>query len=162
MKRSYIASATAIVAIIICSAGAAQAWGLKGHMIIGTAAVAHMPSDLPAFMQTKEAKDEIVYLQTEEDRLKIGSGSDRAWAREWSTDHYLDVGDDGLVAGVVSLDALPATRDDFIKTLWQAPKSVDAYNVGFVPYAMLEGYEQVRADLALWRIAPADEKPERA
>src|SRR5471030_563772 len=153
MKRSYILSATAIVAITICSAGAAQAWGLNGHRIIGIAAVAHMPADLPAFMQTKDAKDEIVYLETEEDRLKIASDSDRAWAREWSTDHYLDIGDDGLVAGVVSLGALPATRDDFIKTLWKAPKSVDAYNVGFVPYAILEGYEQMRADFALWRHA---------
>lgn len=152
----------AIFAIVICSGGPARAWGLKGHTIIGTAAVAHLPTDLPPFMQTRDAKGEIVYLQTEEDRLKIGSGSDRAWAREWSTDHYLDIGDDGMVAGVVSLGALPATRDDFIKALWNAPKPVDAYTVGFVPYAILEGYEQVRADFALWRLAPAEEKPERA
>jgi hypothetical protein len=152
----------AICALLIWSIGPARAWGLKGHTIIGSAAVAHMPSDLPAFMQTKDAKDEIVYLQTEEDRLKIGSGSERAWAREWATDHYLDIGDDGMVAGVVSLSALPPTRDDFVKALWEAPKSVDAYDVGFAPYAILEGYEQVRADFALWRLAPATEKAERA
>jgi hypothetical protein len=135
---------------------------LKGHTIIGRAAVARMPVDLPAFIQTTGAKDEIVYLQDEEDRLKIGVGQDRAWAREWTTDHYLDIGDDGLVGGVVSLDALPATRDDFIKALWDSPKHVDAYSEGFVPYAILEGYEQVRADFALWRLAPADERAERA
>jgi len=152
----------AICALLISSSGPAHAWGIKGHTIIGRATVAHLPSDLPAFMQTKDAKNEIVYLQTEEDRLKIGSHSDRAWSHEWATDHYLDIGDDGMVAGVVSLSSLPATRDDFIKALWEAPKSVDAYDVGFVPYAILEGYEQVRADFALWRLAPAAEKAERA
>lgn len=135
---------------------------MKGHTMIGEAAVAHLPADLPAFMQTNSAKDEIVYLQAEEDRLKIGVAQDRAWAREWTTDHYLDIGDDGMVGGVVSLDALPATRDDFIKALWNAPQHVDAYSVGFAPYAILEGYEQVRADFALWRLATPGEKAERA
>jgi hypothetical protein len=130
--------------------------------MIGQAAMAHLPADLPAFMQSKDAKDEIVYLQAEEDRLKIGVAQDRAWAREWTTDHYLDIGDDGTVGVVVSLDALPATRDDFIKALWNAPQHIDAYSVGFAPYAILEGYEQVRADFALWRLAAPNEKTERA
>ena len=149
-------------AIIVATCEPALSWGLKGHTIIGLAAVAHMPPDLPAFMHTRSAKDEIVYLQSEEDRLKIGASQDRAWAREWTTDHYLDVDDDGSIGGVVSLGALPATRDDYIKALSNGPKHVDAYAIGFVPYAILEGYEQVRADFALWRLAPRSEKAERA
>jgi len=160
--RWYVVSAATTIAVILAACAPAQAWGLKGHTIVGLAAVAHMPSDLPAFMQTKSARDEIVYLQAEEDRLKIGEDQDHAWAREWTTDHYVDIGDDGLVAGVISLDALPATRDDFIKQLWTGPHPVDPYSVGFLPYAILEGYEQVRADFALWRAAPAGEKAERA
>jgi hypothetical protein len=162
MKRSYAAGAAALCVFIAGAICPANAWGLKGHTIIGQAAVAHMPADLPAFMQTKSAKDEIVYLQAEEDRLKIGVAQDRAWAREWTTDHYLDIGDDGMVGGVISLDALPATRDDYIAALRNAPQHIDAYAVGFAPYAILEGYEQVRADFALWRLASADEKAERA
>ena len=161
MTRIIAATAAALFVLITGLSAPAQAWGLKGHAIIGEAAVARMPQDLPAFMQSKAAKDEIVYLQSEEDRLKIGVTQDRAWAREWTTDHYLDIGDDGKVAGFISLDALPATRDDYITTLWQSPKHVDAYSVGFAPYAILEGYEQVRADFALWRLAPAAEKAER-
>src|SRR6202035_1431055 len=110
MNKSLAASAAALWLIAIGACAPAQAWGVKGHTIIGLAAVAHMPNDLPAFMHTKAAKDEIVYLQAEEDRLKAGVAQDRAWAREWTTDHYLDIGDDGMVGGVVSLDALPATR----------------------------------------------------
>jgi hypothetical protein len=162
MNRSLAASAAALGLITVATCEPALSWGVKGHTIIGLAAVAHMPPDLPAFMQTRTAKDEIVYLQAEEDRLKIGVSQDRAWAREWTTDHYLDVGDNGLVGGVVSLGALPATRDDYIKALSNGPKHVDAYAVGFAPYAILEGYEQVRADFALWRLAPLHEKAERA
>jgi hypothetical protein len=162
MTRTFAVSAAALFVFIAGRCESAQAWGLKGHSIIGTAAVAHLPQDLPAFMRGQAAKDEIVYLQSEEDRLKIGVAQDRAWAREWTTDHYLEIGDDGTVAGVFSLNALPATRDDYIKALAESPKHVDAYSVGFAPYAILEGYEQVRADFALWRLAPAGEKAERA
>ncbi len=162
MKKTYATGAAALCVFIAGACAPAQAWGVKGHTIIGEAAVAHMPADLPAFMQANSAKDEIVYLQAEEDRLKIGVAQDRAWAREWTTDHYLDIGDDGMVDGVVSLDALPATRDEFIKALSRAPQHIDAYSVGFSPYAILEGYEQVRADFALWRLATPLEKPERA
>src|SRR5450755_1138491 len=160
--RSYVVRAAAVIAVIIGACAPAHAWGLKGHTIIGVAAVARMPADLPAFLQAKSAKDEIAYLQSEEDRLKIGEDQDHAWAREWTTDHYLDIGDDGRVAGTISLDALPATRDDFIKALWTGSHPVDAYSVGFLPYSILEGYEQVRADFALWRAAPDAEKAERA
>lgn len=129
--------------------------------MIGQAAMAHLPVGLPAFLSTSSARDEIVYLQAEEDRLKIGEDSDVAWSREWNTDHYLDIGDDGRVAGVLAMGSLPQTRDDYILALEHASPSVDPYNVGFLPYSILEGYEQVRADFALWRSASASERPER-
>ncbi|MBC5823703.1 MAG: S1/P1 Nuclease [Candidatus Eremiobacteraeota bacterium] len=130
------------------------AWGIKGHTIIGQAAVAHLPADLPAFVRTPAAKDEIVYLQAEEDRLKIGEADERAWYAQWPPDHYVDVGDDETIGGIVRLDALPATREAFILALSRAGKN--PYKFGFVPYAVLEGYEQVRSDFALWRLAVAD------
>lgn len=161
MKRSTIAGAVAACAIIVNVHAAASAWGLKGHTLVGQAAMARLPADLPAFLRTDDAKNEIVYLQDEEDRLKIGEDLDRAWAREWTTDHYLDIGDDGTVGGLPAA-SLPETRDDYIKALWTSAKPVDAYAVGFLPYAIVEGYEQVRADFALWRQAPPAERAQRA
>ncbi len=140
----------------------ASAWGLKGHTLIGQAAMARLPADLPAFLRADDAKNEIIYLQDEEDRLKIGEDLDRAWSSEWNTDHYLDVDDDDMVGGILSLSSLPQTRDDYVKALWTAAKPVDPYKVGFLPYSILEGYEQVRADFALWRQAPAAERTRRA
>jgi hypothetical protein len=154
IAKIALVGATA-VALIASAAPAARAWGLQGHTMIGQAAMAHLPDELPPFMHTDAAKAEIVYLQDEEDRLKLGN-SEQAWAREWTTDHYLDVDDNGMVGGAVALSDLPPTRDRFEAALCRAHPSVDAYDVGFLPYAMLEGYEQVRTDFALWRFASAD------
>jgi len=145
-----------LVATCFAAATSAQAWGLAGHTIIGQAAMARLPAALPAFVRTHAAQSEITYLQAEEDRLKIGEEDEAAWAREWPTDHYVDVGDDGTIGGAVSLLALPATRDDFDQALERSQPPVDPYRVGFLPYAILEGYEQVRSDFALWRQAVAD------
>lgn len=129
------------------------AWGLRGHEIIGDAAVARLPATLPSWLRTDDAKAEIVYLQTEEDRLKVGQSDERAWFREWSTDHYVDVDDNGRIGGSVALNALPETRDDYSKALYYGTSPIDPYSVGFLPYAILEGYEQVRTDFALERFA---------
>jgi len=129
------------------------AWGLRGHEIIGDAAVAHLPATLPQWLRSDDAKAEIVYLQTEEDRLKVGQSDERAWFREWSTDHYVDVDDNGRIGGSVALNALPETRDDYSKALYYGTSPIDPYSVGFLPYAILEGYEQVRTDFALERFA---------
>jgi len=156
MRRNFVVASTLMVMLIL-STSSAHAWGIKGHTMIGEAAMASLPSDLPAFMRTEASKQEIIYLQAEEDRLKIDEDHEAAWAREWTTDHYLDINDDGSIGGVVSIAALPETRDDFDKLLYRAQHPVDPYTVGFLPYAILEGYEQVRSDFALWRFAVADE-----
>lgn len=157
MIRGHGSTALAAAFLLACAAvpAAALAWGLQGHTMIGQAAMAHLPTSLPAFVQTDDARQEIVYLQDEEDRLKAGEQDEYAWSREWTTDHYIDIGDDGKIAGIVPLNALPETRDDFEKALFRANPSVDPYDVGFLPYAILEGYEQVRTDFALWREADA-------
>jgi hypothetical protein len=146
--------ASIVLTAAVCAAATpALAWGVHGHTMVGQAAVAHLPQELPGFVRAPAAKDEIVYLQAEEDRLKLGEGDEAAWAREWTTDHYVDIGDGGRIGNVVAISALPPTRDDFARTLDRAGVPVDPYSVGFLPYAILEGYEQVRTDFALWRLA---------
>jgi len=156
MRRYFVVASTLMVMLVL-STSSAHAWGIKGHTMIGEAAMASLPAELPPFVRSEPAKQEIIYLQVEEDRLKVDEDHEAAWAREWTTDHYLDIGDDGLIGGVASITALPETRDDFDKLLYSAPHPVDPYTVGLLPYAILEGYEQVRSDFALWRFAVAQE-----
>ena len=156
MLMQRFLTAWLLVAIACCAtAPQAQAWGLTAHAILAQAAMAHLPKDLPAFLQTDGAKREMVYLQAEEDRLKIGEADEAAWTREWTTDHYIDLRLNGRIGDVMSISALPPTREGFDEALLGAPKPVDPYGVGFLPYAILEGYEQVRSDFGLWRLAAA-------
>ena len=151
----FFAFLSGLALAVAGSVSTAHAWGLTGHTIIGQAAMAHLPTELPAFLRTDTAKNEIVYLQSEEDRLKLGESDEEAWTREWTTDHYVDIGDDGKIGGTFLLNDLPPTRDKFSEALERANPPVDPYDVGFLPYAILEGYEQVRTDFALWRMAAA-------
>jgi hypothetical protein len=159
--RTTAAAVALLAAVCAALPQQAAAWGLAGHTMLGQAAMAHLPGDLPDFVKAPAAKAEIVYLQDEEDRLKLGEDTEAAWAREWTTDHYLDIDDAGTVGGVVSIAALPATRDDFIEALERANPPVDPYDVGFLPYSILEGYEQVRTDFALYRHATGDDVAQR-
>lgn len=161
LARRFAWVALIVALACVANVSTARAWGLKGHTIVGQAAVAHLPAELPAFIRSDAAENEIIYLQSEEDRLKLGESDEAAWTREWPTDHYVDIGDDGKIGGAVSITALPATRDDFEQILARAKPPVDAYDVGFLPYAILEGYEQVRTDFALWQRAAPAEKSER-
>src|SRR5579872_831131 len=120
MKSRLLSVVIAFAIFAIAQPSPASAWGLKGHEIIGRVATNHLSSALPAFVRSQAAKDEITYLQSEEDRLKIGETDEIAWTREWTTDHYLDIDDNGKIGGIVPIDALPVTRDDFEQALQRA------------------------------------------
>ncbi|MDH2910777.1 MAG: S1/P1 Nuclease [Candidatus Eremiobacteraeota bacterium] len=125
----------------------AGAWGEKGHEIINDLAAANLPSELPAFARTRAARWELRYLGPEMDRLK---GSGRSWDADRDPGHYLDIGDDGKIAGVVSLAQLPASMSAYEVALLAAHTT--PYRVGYLPYSIADGWEQLRTDFALWRV----------
>jgi hypothetical protein len=144
MFRKVIAAMLA--SVFACSAPA-FAWGDKGHEIIGQLAGSSLPSAVPAFMRTMAAQYEIMYLAPELDRLK---GSGTAWDAENDPGHYIDLDDNGMIAGVVSLQKLPATREAYDTALRTA--NTDQYRQGYSPYAIIEGWEQLRYDFGYWRV----------
>lgn len=123
------------------------AWGDKGHEIIGQLAGSSFPSTLSAFMRTMPAQYEIMYLGPEMDRLK---GSGTAWDAENDPGHYIDLDDSAMVAGVVSLQKLPASREAYDTALRAV--NTDQYRQGYSPYAIVEGWQQLRDDFAYWRV----------
>jgi len=144
MVRKIVAASVALV--FACSAPA-FAWGSKGHEIIGRLAGSSLPSAVPAFMRTMPAQYELMYLGPELDRLK---GSGTAWDDENDPGHYIDLDDNGMIAGVVSLQKLPASREAYDTALRAA--NTDQYRQGYSPYAILEGWQQLRYDFAYWRV----------
>ncbi len=139
--------------LTIVAASDAGAWGATGHRVIGRLAVAELPADLPAFLRTAESIEAAGELAREPDRWK-GSGlvhdSDRDAA------HFLDLGDDGLVFGGPALAALPPTRARYDEALRE--KGADSWKGGYLPYAIIDGWQQLTKDLAYWRVDVAAAK----
>jgi len=126
---------------------AALAWGFTGHELVNAAAMQRPAPGLPAFLLTSTAVGDIVALGPELDRSK---GSGKPHDPDLDPGHYVDLDDAGKVAGTVDLSAMPATRRDYDSALRIV--HTDQYTMGFLPYAIVDGWEQLRTDFAIWRI----------
>jgi hypothetical protein len=142
-----------IVALTGLAPSAAFAWGPTGHRIVGELAVRALPAEMPAFLRTPEAATEIAEIANEPDRWR---GSGPAHDGERDPGHFVNVADDLTVRGGPSLKALPPTRKDYDTALRAA--GTTQYDAGWLPYAIVDGWQQLRTDLAYWRVDVAGEK----
>jgi hypothetical protein len=131
----------------------ALAWGALGHRIISRVAAQTLPPSVPVFVRSAEAIAEIAALGAEADRLK---GSGASWDADYDHGHFIDIGDDGSVAGTVSVDALPSSREAYDSLLRGA--GTDQYKIGYLPYEIIDGFEQVITDFAYWRVDSVGER----
>ena len=67
--------------------------------------------------------------------------------------HFLDLGDDGRVLGGPTLDGLPATREAYDTALRAV--GGDNWKVGWLPYSIVDGWQQLAKDVAYWRVDKA-------
>jgi hypothetical protein len=145
LKNRSITMTLALVVALVPAA--VLAWGVVGHTMINRLAAQRLPDSLPAFVRAPGAIDEIATLGPEEDRIKDAGQS---WDDDNDPGHYLDIGDDGTVAGVVRLDALPKDMQAYADALAKA--GTNPYRMGYVPYSIIDGFERVRKDFAIWRV----------
>jgi hypothetical protein len=136
--------AALLLTVLPVSAGA---WGLRGHEMIDRAAMQSLPTNVPSFLRSQAAVDEIVALGPEEDRLK---GAGESWDRDNDPGHFLDVGDDMTVARIVRLNALPPNMEAYTQALETVGSN--PYRAGYLPYSIIDGFERLRMDFALWRV----------
>lgn len=127
----------------------AFAWGAQGHRIVSGAAMRALPPDVPAFLRTTQAHDEVAVLGPEADRVK---GAGDPLDDDDNPGHYVDVLDDYSIAGVVKLSALPKDRQDYDKALRAAHQPTDQYGQGYLPYQIADGWQRIVRDLAYWRV----------
>jgi hypothetical protein len=128
-------------------AQSALAWGSTGHRLIGRLAIEALPSDLPAFLTSPQAAEAVGELAREPDRWR---DSGRAHDTDRDPAHFVDVDDNGLVLGGPALSALPETRAAYETALRAA--GADSWKAGYLPYAIIDGWEQLEKDLIYWRI----------
>jgi hypothetical protein len=131
----------------------AFAWGATGHEFVSGLAAEAFPEELPAFLRTPAAAADIAVLGRELDRSK-GSGNPHDAERD--AGHFVHLDDDGLVGGVLALDALPITREAYNASL--EAKGKTQYNTGYMPYAIVDGWQQLVKDFGYWRAASVGAK----
>jgi hypothetical protein len=114
-------------------------WGAVGHALIGAAAAAAAPAEMPAFFRT--ALDQLAYLDPEPDRWR--NHADTAMDGAFAADHYIDF-------ERVPASALAAhTRFDFLDSLRTV--GVNAAGAGLLPFRIEELTERLRQEFRLWR-----------
>ncbi len=66
--------------------------------------------------------------------------------------HFIDIDDNGVViGGVVPLMHLPTTREAFDTEQRTGAPTQTQYSGGYLPYQMLDGFQQLRKDFGMWR-----------
>jgi hypothetical protein len=152
MKRPRPALAAALL-VSLGWTGQALAWGSTGHRLVAQAAIEALPASLPAFMRTAEFATDVAEIAREPDRSrKAGRVHDNA--RDPA--HFVDADLDGKTPGGLALDALPPTREDYDTALRVAGSN--SWKAGYLPYAIIDGWQQLVKDMALWRADAAGER----
>ena len=157
MKRFALAAAAVCAVAAVAVPAAVQAWGNTGHRLIGVAAVRALPEELPAFLRTPGAAADVGELAREPDRWK---GGGQPHDRERDTAHFIDMDDQARVmnASGMSIDALPTLKSEYDAALVAA--GLDVNDAGYLPYAIMDGWQQLVRDFATWRVLNAAEKRE--
>jgi hypothetical protein len=145
-----------LLAVPVC-----YGWGSKGHTLINRLAAESLPPDLPAFMRTPEAINEIAYLGPEPDRWRSRAESELSAAQ--ASDHFIDIEYADLIG------TLPRQRYQYIALLYayiaSHPDRVNDLRpekVGFQPYIASEVWERLKSAMRDYREAGAkheDTKP---
>ncbi|WP_293676446.1 S1/P1 Nuclease [uncultured Phenylobacterium sp.] len=149
MKRLL---APALFALALAAPSSLLAWGNTGHRMVGQLAIRALPAELPAFLRTAQAARDVGELSREPDRSK---GSGRLHDQDRDPGHFIDLDDDGRLLGGPPMLPLAATRAEFETGLRAA--NLDSWKVGYLPYSIIDRWQQLTTDFAYWRVLKAAE-----
>jgi hypothetical protein len=147
MKRLIALAAATLIA---AAPGAALAWGGSGHRMIGQEAMRNLPADLPGFLRSPRTILDVGELSREPDRHK-GAGRLHDTDREGA--HFIDIDEQGKLLGGPMMVPLAATRADYATQLRLF--NLDEWKAGYLPYAIIDRYQQLTINLAYWRVLNA-------
>lgn len=134
------------ILLAIGASGNAWAWGATGHEWISGIAIEKLPESVPEYVRSPKAAAEIAVMGRELDRSK---GSGKTHDAERDPGHFIDMTDDVSVIGVLPLAQLPATREEYDTKLRAG--GFTQYKAGYLPYSIVDGFQQLRKDFAYWR-----------
>lgn len=165
--KSLSTARVLLVVVCVCLVGApfSFGWGSKGHKMINRLAAESLPADVPAFLKTPEAINEIEYLGPEPDRWR--SRAEPELSAEQGPDHFIDL------EFAERIGTLPRRRYDYIAALYayaaahpDQAQEMRPERVGFQPYITEEVWQRLKSAMRDYRQLSAqpgaDTKPVEA
>jgi hypothetical protein len=129
----------------------AGAWGNEGHRMINRLAASTLPSDVPAFLRSEAAINEIEYLGPEPDRWRSRAEPELSAAQ--APEHFLDL------EPADALGPLPRNRLDFEAKVFAAGQRPE--KIGLQPWETVEVWERLKAAMREYRTLSAAKKDTR-
>lgn len=120
---------------------AAHAWGNEGHRLVNKLAAGALPPDVPAFLRSDAALNEIEYLGPEPDRWRSPAEPELNAAQ--APEHFIDL------EPADALGALPRKRLDFEAKVFAA--GLRPEKIGLQPWQTTEIWERLKAALREYR-----------
>jgi len=130
-----------VLASVFLHASFAYAWGNEGHRIINRLAVTNLPADVPAFLRSESAINEIEYLGPEPDRWRSPAEPELNAAQ--APEHFIDL------ELADALGPLPRRRLDFEAMAFAAGQRPE--KIGLQPWEATEVWERLKASLREYR-----------
>ncbi len=129
----------------------AHAWGSDGHRIINRLAALTLPADVPAFLRTDAAINEIEYLGPEPDRWRSPAEPELNAAQ--APEHFIDL------ELADALGPLPRRRLDFEAKVFAAGQRPE--KIGLQPWEAIEVWQRLKAAMREYRSLAAAKEDTR-
>ncbi len=133
--------AMAATSYLVLLPSLAHAWGNEGHKLVNKLATEALPADIPAFLRSQPAIDEIEYLGPEPDRWRSPAEPELSAAQ--APEHFIDL------ELADALGPLPHNRLDFEAKVFAANQRPE--KIGLQPWAADEVWERLKAAMRQYR-----------
>jgi hypothetical protein len=130
---------------------AAHAWGNEGHRMINRLAASNLPADVPAFLRSEAALNEVEYLGPEPDRWRSPAEPELVAAQ--APEHFINL------EPADALGPLPRKRLDFEAKIFAAGQRPE--KIGLQPWETTEVWERLKAAMRQYRVQTAKHEDTR-
>jgi len=141
-----------VLSCLIFTPKTGLAWGNEGHRMINRLAVSNLPADVPAFLRSEAALNEIEYLGPEPDRWRSPAEPELVAAQ--APEHFIDL------EPADALGPIPHKRLDFEASVFASGQRPE--KIGLQPWEASEVWERLKAALREYRHLSAEHQDTRA
>lgn len=147
-SSNFLRTAVAVAGVVCVafSPTSAHAWGNEGHRMINRLAAKTLPADVPAFLRSEVALNEIEYLGPEPDRWRSPAEPELSAAQ--APEHFIDL------EPADALGPLPHKRLDFEAKVFAAGQRPE--KIGLQPWVTTEVWERLKAAMRQYRTMAAN------